>query len=162
MIVTRFAPSPTGFLHVGGARTALYSWAWARRSGGKFLLRIEDTDRARYREDAMRDILTSLRWLGLEWDEGPEVGGPNGPYVQSERNALYAEHAARLLAEGKAYRCFCTTERLDLLRKDQGADQTGYDRHCLGIAPAEAERRAASGEPCVLRFKMPTEGSTTF
>ncbi len=162
MIVTRFAPSPTGFLHVGGARTALYSWAWARRSGGKFLLRIEDTDRARYREDAMRDILTSLRWLGLEWDEGPEVGGPNGPYVQSERNALYAEHAARLLAEGKAYRCFCTTERLDLLRKDQGADQTGYDRHCLGIEPAEAERRAASGEPCVLRFKMPTEGSTTF
>lgn len=162
MTVTRFAPSPTGFLHVGGARTAIYSWAWARRNGGRFLLRIEDTDRTRYRAEAMQDILESLRWLGLDWDEGPEVGGPHGPYVQSERTAIYREHAERLLAEGKAYRCFCTSERLEELRRSQGADQAGYDRRCAAIPSAEAARRASSGEPYVLRFRMPAEGSTTF
>ena len=110
----RFAPSPTGYFHVGGARTALYNWLFARNQGGTFILRIEDTDRRRYQEEAEQDLLNSLRWLGLQWDEGPKVGGNYGPYHQSQRLDLYQRYAQRLLDEGRAYKCFCTPERLKL------------------------------------------------
>jgi glutamyl-tRNA synthetase len=160
-VITRFAPSPTGFLHVGGARTALYSYLYAKRHGGKFILRIEDTDRARFSADALRDLIESLRWLGLAWDEGPEAPGAHGPYIQSERADLYKKFAAELLDAGHAYRCFCTTERLETMRRERG-DQIGYDRACRGLDAGEAARRAASGEPHVLRFKMPLDGSTNF
>src|SRR5688500_177184 len=111
-IRVRFAPSPTGYLHLGGARTALYNWLWARRHGGSFVLRIEDTDRERSTEENTRVIFDSLRWLGLDWDEGPDVGGAHGPYFQMSRLAIYAEHAERLIASGHAYRCTCTKEEL--------------------------------------------------
>ena len=113
----RFAPSPTGYLHIGGARTALYDWLLAKKEKGLFLLRIEDTDRSRYVPEAMEDIMESLRWLGLHWDEGPDVGGPAGPYLQSERLALYRQYAEELVAKGKAYYCFCPPERLKELRR---------------------------------------------
>lgn len=157
----RFAPSPTGLLHVGGARTALFNWLFARHCGGTFILRIEDTDRARYDANAMRDIMDSLRWLGLQWDEGPEVGGPHAPYFQSERVHLYQHYADQLLASGHAYRCFCSPERLEALRAQQGA-QTGYDRHCRDLSPDQIARALASGAPSVIRFKMPLDGSTDF
>ena len=126
----RYAPSPTGSFHVGGARTALFNWLYARHTGGKFILRIEDTDRTRFRQGALDDLIHGLRWLGLDWDEGPEVGGPLGPYVQSERVPIYQEYANRLVAKGAAYRCYCTPERLTALREEQtrrGAPP-GYDR----------------------------------
>ncbi|MBW3632829.1 MAG: glutamate--tRNA ligase, partial [Chloroflexi bacterium] len=134
----RFAPSPTGLLHVGGARTALFNWllahGQARREGcdGAFVLRIEDTDRNRYVEGAEQGIIDILRWFGLEWDEGPDVDGTLGPYRQSERTALYREHALRLLQSGHAYRCFCTPERLQYVREEQVARKQapGYDRFC--------------------------------
>jgi len=148
-------------LHVGGARTALFNWLYARHCGGTFILRIEDTDRARYDAAAMDDIMASLRWLGLQWDEGPQVGGPHAPYFQSERLALYQQYAAQLLAAGHAYRCYCTPERLETLRAQQGA-QTGYDRHCRDLAPEECARLAAAGTPSVIRFKMPRQGATEF
>src|SRR5512136_1778494 len=115
----RFAPSPTGYLHVGGARTALFNFLFARRHRGTFILRIEDTDQKRYQPEALAEIFTSLKWLGLDWDEGPEAGGPNGPYFQSQRTATYRAHADMLLAAGRAYRCFCSEERLDQLRAEQ-------------------------------------------
>ncbi len=157
---TRYAPSPTGDPHVGNIRTALFAWALARRTGGQFLLRIEDTDRTRYVPSSLEAIYESLRWLGLDWDEGPIVGGPYAPYIQSERLPYYHEVANRLLAEGKAYRCFCTMERLDALRAEQQRRKQppGYDGLCRSIPPAEAEARA--GEPHVIRFKMPREGQT--
>jgi len=157
----RFAPSPTGLLHVGGARTALFNWLLARHCAGAFILRIEDTDRARYDANAMRDIMDSLRWLGLQWDEGPEVGGPHAPYFQSERLSLYQHYAAQLLASGHAYRCFCSPERLEALRAQQGP-QTGYDRHCRDLSPQVIARATAAGTPYVIRFKMPLEGTTDF
>jgi len=132
IVRVRFAPSPTGFLHVGGARTALYNWLYARHHGGKFILRIEDTDRTRYEPEALPDLIAGLRWLGLCWDEGPEVGGDYGPYYQSDRVALYQKYAEQLVADGLAYRCYCSTERLAEVRKQQreaGLAQ-GYDRHC--------------------------------
>jgi glutamyl-tRNA synthetase len=164
----RYAPSPTGLLHVGGARTALFNWLFAhgeaRRSGldGSFILRIEDTDRSRLVEGAEAGILDILRWLGLDWDEGPDVGGPAGPYVQSERVALYHEHAQRLIDEGKAYRCFCSPERLQQIREEQRArnEPPGYDRRCRSLGQDEIDANLATGLPFVVRFAMPREGET--
>jgi glutamyl-tRNA synthetase len=160
----RFAPSPTGYLHVGGARSALFNWLFAKHVGGTFILRIEDTDRSRYNEAALHDLVRDLKWLGLQWDEGPDVGGPCGPYVQSERLAIYKEAAEDLIRKGWAYRCFCTSERLDALRKRQEENHlpSGYDRHCRELDPAEAEARAAAGETHVIRFRAPLEGKTVF
>src|SRR6185436_7518981 len=114
----RFAPSPTGYLHIGGVRTALFNWLWARKLGGTFILRIEDTDQERSTLESERVILDSMRWLGLDWDEGPEVGGPHGPYFQMKRLDLYREYAERLIGEKKAYRCYCTKQELDALRAE--------------------------------------------
>src|ERR671913_50916 len=164
----RFAPSPTGLLHIGGARTALFNWllahGQARREGqvGAFLLRIEDTDRNRYIEGAEQGIVDILRWFGLEWNEGPDVGGPLGPYRQSERTELYREHATRLLESGKAYRCFCTPERLQQVREEQQArkEPPGYDRHCRDLPQAVIDANLAEGKPFVIRFRMPLDGET--
>lgn len=160
----RFAPSPTGDPHIGNAYAALYNMAMARRHGGKFLLRIEDTDRTRYSPDSERRIFESLRWLGLSWDEGPDIGGPYGPYRQSERLSIYKEHCERLLAKGAAYLCFCNAERLDWMRKDQmrRGVLVGYDGHCRVIPPGEAARKRTAGEPCVIRLAVPKEGETEF
>ncbi len=157
----RVAPSPTGDPHVGTAYQALFNYAFAKGRGGAFVLRIEDTDQARSTPESERAILESLRWLGLPWDEGPDLGGPHAPYRQSERTAIYREHVEKLLAEGHAYRCFCTRERLDEVRRRQGAG-TGYDRHCRALPEADSERRAAAGEPHVVRMKVPTEGECVF
>jgi len=158
---TRYAPSPTGAPHVGNIRTALFSWLLARSQGGAFIVRIEDTDRARFVPGSVEAILESLRWLGLDWDEGPEVGGPYGPYVQSERLPYYHEVTSRLLAEGVAYRCFCSPERLEQLRAEQQRRKVppGYDGRCRALSREEAERRAEE-EPHVVRFRMPDEGVT--
>jgi glutamyl-tRNA synthetase len=167
-IRVRFAPSPTGLLHVGGGRTVLFNWLFAHgqaaREGrpGVFVLRIEDTDRNRYVEGAEQGIYDILRWFGVDWDEGPDVGGPHAPYRQSERTALYQEHAARLLASGHAYRCFCTPERLQQVREEQIArkEAPGYDRFCRDLSPAQVEANLAAGMPSVIRFRMPLEGET--
>jgi len=158
----RIAPSPTGPFHAGGARTALYNWLFARHHGGTFIVRIEDTDRTRYSAPAEADMLESLRWLGLNWDEGPEVGGPYGPYVQSERVELHQRYAQALLDSGHAYRCFCTAERLDQLRQEQKQRQAhaGYDRHCRDLAPEQVAAQLAAGRPFVVRLKMPLDGTT--
>ena len=160
----RYAPSPTGFQHIGGVRTALYNYLFARSRGGTFILRIEDTDRERFVPEALQDIYDTYAWLGIHWDEGPDVGGPKGPYFQSERLALYHEHAERLLASGAAYRCWCTSERLEALRADQAARKsgTGYDRHCRNLGEDERRAREASGAPSVIRLAVPLEGTTTF
>ena len=160
----RFAPSPTGYLHVGGARTALFNWLFARAQGGQFLLRIEDTDQTRYSPEALHDLLRDLKWLGLQWDEGEGVGGPHGPYTQSQRLPLYQKAAEELIAKGAAYRCFCSAERLEALRAEQTAagKPTGYDRCCRNIDPGESLRRAQAGEPFVVRLKVPETGETTF
>jgi glutamyl-tRNA synthetase len=149
-IVTRFAPSPTGYLHIGGARTALFNWLFARRNGGKFLLRIEDTDRERSTPEAVEAIIEGLAWLGIAWDEGP--------YFQTERMDLYRKEAERLLAEGKAYRCVCTPEELELRRAAARAkgEKPHYDRRCRDLSPGEAE-----GKPSVLRFRAPLSGTTS-
>jgi glutamyl-tRNA synthetase len=159
----RFAPSPTGRLHIGGARTALFNWAYARGRGGAFLLRIEDTDRERSTPEFERAILEGLGWLGLDWNEGPDVGGTYGPYRQSERGELYARHARALLEAGHAYRCFCSAERLEALREQQTAarQRIAYDRTCAAIPRDEAERRSARGEASVVRFLVP-DGETRF
>lgn len=154
---TRIAPSPTGDPHVGTAYQALFNYAFAKSRGGTFILRIEDTDQARSTQASEAAILESLEWLGLQWDEGPDVGGPHAPYRQSERTEIYREHAERLLDDGHAYRCFCTKERLDEMRRRQGAD-TGYDRHCRDIDPAESAARAQAGETFVVRMKVPLGG----
>lgn len=164
-IRVRFAPSPTGYLHVGAARTALFDYLLARHRGGAFILRVEDTDRSRYEPAALAEIYASLRWLGLDWDEGPEVGGPYEPYVQSERTERYRSFADTLLAEGAAYRCFCTPERLAQLRARQEKEKktaVGYDRHCRALSAAEAERRAAEGTPYVVRFRIPEARTVAF
>jgi glutamyl-tRNA synthetase len=157
---TRIAPSPTGDPHVGTAYVALFNFAWARKNGGQFILRIEDTDRERSNVASERMIFETLRWLGLEWDEGPDVGGPHGPYRQSERFEIYREHAERLVASGAAYPCFCTRERLDTLREGQRArkENPGYDGFCRSVDPQDAERRRRAGEPHVIRLHMPDEG----
>jgi glutamyl-tRNA synthetase len=159
----RFAPSPTGRTHLGSGRTALYNYLLARQTGGQFILRIEDTDRKRYHPDSEKELIDSLHWLGLQWDEGPDVGGPHAPYHQSERKEFYLEHARQLIELGHAYYCFCSAERLAHLREDQQRlkEPPRYDGLCRRIDPGEAERRAAAGEPNVIRFKTPYEGSIT-
>jgi len=160
----RFAPSPTGLLHVGNARTALYNWLFARRSGGQFILRIEDTDLERSQARFETQLIEDLRWLGLDWDEGPgdagaEEIGAFGPYRQSERLAIYAQHTGRLLAEGKAYRCFCTPEELESERK-QAVERQGpqvYSGRCRALPPAEIEQNLAAGKPFAVRLKIGTE-----
>jgi glutamyl-tRNA synthetase len=158
---TRYAPSPTGDPHVGNIRTAVFAWAFARSNGGQFLVRIEDTDQKRLEAGSLEAIYESLRWLGIDWDEGPDIGGPHAPYVQSERLAMYQAAAARLISEGKAYRCFCTAERLDAMRASQAAAKKppGYDGLCRALPEGESEQRSQS-EPFVVRFKMKREGQT--
>lgn len=154
----RFAPSPTGKLHIGGARTAIYNWAFARANGGTFILRIDDTDPTRSTDENTQIILRAMRWLGLDWDEGPEVGGDFGPYSQTERLDLYKQTAERLLAEGKAYPCFCTPEQLAADREAAQARKDpfqGYQRRCRDLSPEEAQARIDAGEPYVLRIKVP-------
>jgi glutamyl-tRNA synthetase len=161
----RFAPSPTGYFHIGGARTALYNWLYARHHDGTFVLRIEDTDRSRYQEKAEQDLISSLRWLGLEWDEGPGKDGDYGPYYQSQRLDLYQKYAAQLLAEGHAYKCFCSLDRLTTLRKQQretGQTHIGYDRHCRDLSSAQVAEQEAQGIQPVIRLKAPLEGMTSF
>ncbi len=159
----RFAPSPTGFLHIGGARTALYNFLLARQTGGQFLLRIEDTDQKRLVPGALEDLLASLRWLGLEWDEGPDVGGDYGPYLQSQRREIYQAHAQELIDRDRAYACFCSPARLAELRtrQQQRKEPPRYDGLCRRLTPAELQARLRAGEPYVVRFKMPHEGATT-
>jgi glutamyl-tRNA synthetase len=153
----RFAPSPTGYLHVGGLRTALYNYLFARKTGGTFILRIEDTDRTRYVEGAVGNLIETLGWSGLTYDEGPSMGGDRGPYVQSERLVLYRDHVDRLLANGHAYRCFCTPERLEEMRKQQEKMRIApkYDRLCLRLPKEEVDGRIAAGAPSVVRMKIP-------
>ena len=159
----RYAPSPTGDPHVGNIRTALWSWLYARRHGGQFLVRLEDTDQSRAVPGSLERILDSLRWLGVDWDEGPDIGGPYAPYVQSERLEHYHEAVERLLAQGDAYPCFCSPQDLEELRARQREAGTppGYEGRCRTI-PAEEARARASSEPHVVRFAMPREGVTTF
>lgn len=160
---TRIAPSPTGDPHVGTAYIALFNQCFARQHGGQFILRIEDTDQVRSSAESEQQILDSLRWLGLEWDEGPDVGGPHGPYRQSERSAIYHQHSEQLISSGHAFRCFCSAERLDALRAEQMANKQtpGYDGHCLHLSEAEVAERVAAGEPHVVRMKVPSEGVCT-
>ena len=157
---TRFAPSPTGFMHVGNLRTALYEYLVAKSQGGTFVLRIEDTDQERYVEGAVDVIYKTLQTAGLKHDEGPDVGGDYGPYVQSERKDMYLPYAEQLIKEGKAYRCFCTKERLEKIQSETVGG--GYDRHCRNLSDAEIREKLDAGVPYVIRQKMPTEGSTTF
>ncbi len=159
MVVTRFAPSPTGYLHVGGARTALFNWLFARRSGGKFILRIEDTDLKRNTPTAMQQVIDDLRWLGIEWDEGPEVGGPNGPYLQSQRMDIYDKYIKKLLEGKKAYYCFDTTEELDKLRKEAETQKKGfvYSRPEKFPDEKEVEDARAAGRSVTVRFALPQD-----
>lgn len=159
MIKTRFAPSPTGYLHVGGLRTALYCYLFARKNKGKFILRIEDTDQERFVEGAVENLIDTLNWVGIKYDEGPVTGGPNGPYIQSERTDTYLKHADELVEKGHAYYCFCAKERLDDLRKKQetAKQATMYDRKCGQIPLDEARKRVKAGEPHVIRQRIPYE-----
>ena len=158
----RIAPSPTGDPHVGTAYIGLFNMAFARHHGGQFVLRIEDTDQRRSTPESETAILDSLRWAGLRWDEGPDVGGPHGPYRQSERSALYRRHADELIASGNAYPCFCSAERLNRIRAEQRArrDNPGYDGLCRTLSPAESASRVAAGEPHVVRLAFPRSGET--
>lgn len=157
---TRYAPSPTGFMHVGNLRTALYEYLIAKSQGGRFVLRIEDTDRERYVDGAVDVIYNTLKIAGLKHDEGPDIGGDYGPYVQSERKNMYLPYAQQLIKEGKAYRCFCSKERLEKLQEDTVGG--GYDKHCRDLPQEEIDRLLKEGVPYVIRQKMPLEGSTTF
>ena len=161
---TRIAPSPTGDPHVGTAYVALFNMAFAHSQGGEFLLRIEDTDQQRSTPESEKAILDALKWLGLCWDEGPDVGGAKGPYRQSERSDIYRKYADQLIADGHAFRCFCTPERLDQLRAEQLANKQplGYDGRCANLSQAEIDRRLAAGEPYVVRLRVPREGQCRF
>ena len=162
---TRFAPSPTGFMHVGNLRTALYAFLLARSQNGKFILRIEDTDQARYVEGAVEIIYRTLEETGLIHDEGPDKDGGCGPYVQSERQkaGIYMEYAKKLVEKGEAYYCFCTPERLESLRTNvNGEEIMSYDKHCLHLSKEEIQANLDAGKPYVIRINMPTEGTTTF
>jgi glutamyl/glutaminyl-tRNA synthetase len=159
MVVTRFAPSPTGYLHVGGARTALFNWLWARRMGGTFILRIEDTDQKRNTPTAMQQVIDDLRWLGIDWDEGPEIEGPNGPYLQSQRKDIYEKYIKQLIYEKKAYYCFETPEELDAQRKQAEAQKEGFAYKRPEKFPSfeEAEKARAEGKPVTVRFAVPQD-----
>jgi len=161
---TRFAPSPTGYPHVGNIRSALFGWLFARHNGGVFIVRIEDTDVTRKVEGAVEAILDSLRWLGLDWDEGPEVGGDYGPYIQSQRLELYDRAARRLVAQGDAYCCYCSLQRLEEMRAEQvrRKQPPGYDRHCRDLSQEERDREEKEGITPVIRFKTPLTGQTRF
>jgi glutamyl-tRNA synthetase len=160
---TRFAPSPTGRLHIGGGRTALYAYLLARQTGGQFLLRLEDTDRKRYVPGSEEEIARGLRWLGLEWDEGYDIGGPYGPYRQSERRDYYQHYAKQLIDTDHGYYCFCSPDRLERVRQEQQKLKLPprYDGTCRRLDPDEAAKRVANGEKFVVRFKMPHDGSIT-
>ena len=153
----RFAPSPTGFLHIGGLRTALYNYLFARNHQGKFILRIEDTDRNRYVPGAVDSLISMLQWAGLDYDEGPVTGGKFGPYIQSERLTIYRSYVQRLLDDGNAYPCFCTPERLEEMRKKQEKEKLSfkYDRHCLLLPASEIKARLSQNLPHVVRLKVP-------
>lgn len=161
---TRFAPSPTGYMHIGNLRTALYAYLIAKKDGGDFILRIEDTDQERYVEGAVDVIYDTLKIAGLNWDEGPDIGGPVGPYVQSERMGMFKSYAEELVKTGHAYYCFCDKERLDEVRKIQEASRIApmYDRHCRNLSPEEVQAKLDAGVPYVIRQKMPLDGTTTF
>src|SRR6056297_3153491 len=160
MIRTRFAPSPTGYLHIGGVRTALFNWLLAKQSGGQFILRIDDTDAGRNVAEALQPILDGFRWLGIQWDEGPEVGGPYGPYYQSQRSDAYRAAAGKLLASGHAYLDFARPEELQALREE--AEKQGqrffYDRRWMASDDAAAEAFRSEGRTATVRLKMPREG----
>ena len=157
---TRFAPSPTGYMHIGNLRTALYAYLFARKNDGKFILRIEDTDMERYVEGAVDIILDTLKTVGMDYDEGPIVGGEYGPYVQSQRKNEYMKYALELVEKGEAYYCFCTKERLENLPDTNGARK--YDKHCLHLSKEEIQAKLDAGEPFVIRQNMPTEGKTKY
>jgi glutamyl-tRNA synthetase len=160
----RYAPSPTGYPHVGNIRTALFNWLFARHHGGSFIVRIEDTDVTRKVKGAVKAILDGLRWLGLDWDEGPEVGGKYAPYLQSQRLEIYREVAQRLISQGDAYYCYCSPQRLEEMRAEQvrRKQSPGYDRHCRNLSQEERARKEAEGITPVVRFKSPLEGQTGF
>ncbi len=159
----RYAPSPTGNPHIGNIRTAMFNWLFARRNGGQFVVRVEDTDQGRITEGAVDHILDGLEWLGIDWDEGPRVGGPYGPYFQSERLERYHDAAERLIASGDAYRCYCPPQRVAELRKEQARNKQrqGYDSRCRYLSDQERRAREAEGAPSVLRFAMPQTGITS-
>ena len=161
----RYAPSPTGKQHIGGVRTALFNYFFARAQKGTFVLRIEDTDRKRYKAHALQDIYDTFEWLGITWDEGPDKGGPYGPYFQSERKDIYTKHTKELIDKGAAYYCYCTPQRLENLRKDQQKtknSETGYDRHCRNLSESEKQTLDEQGIPKVVRLKIPLDGETSF
>ena len=162
-IRARYAPSPTGNPHIGNIRTAMFNWLFARRNGGQFVVRVEDTDQDRITEGAVDNILDGLEWLGIDWDEGPRVGGPYGPYFQSERLERYDAAAEQLIASGSAYRCYCSPERVTELRKEQARNKQrqGYDSHCRYLSDSEREANEAAGLPSVVRFAMPQSGITS-
>ena len=162
-IRARYAPSPTGNPHIGNIRTAMFNWLFARRHGGQFVVRVEDTDQGRITEGAVDHILDGLEWLGIDWDEGPRVGGPYGPYFQSERLERYNAAAERLMTSGNAYRCYCSPERVADLRKEQARDKQrqGYDSHCRYLSDGEREKNEAAGLSSVVRFAMPQSGTTS-
>ncbi|MEK7172104.1 MAG: glutamate--tRNA ligase, partial [Patescibacteria group bacterium] len=164
MIRTRFAPSPTGFLHIGGLRTALYNYLFARKNGGKFIFRLEDTDQKRFVEGAYENLIKMLEWAGLKFDEGPHIGGAHAPYIQSQRFELYKKFADELLQKGAAYRCFCTSERLLQMRKEQEEHKLApkYDKHCAKLSADEIEKLLAGKTPFVVRQKIPDSGEVNF
>lgn len=159
----RYAPSPTGAPHIGNLRTALFNWLWARHNAGVFILRVEDTDQAREVDNGLQLIMESLRFLGMDWDEGPDIGGAYGPYRQSERLEIYKKYADELIAKGAAYKCYDTPEELEQMRQEQIArgEQPRYDRRCRWLTPAERARREAEGKSHVVRLAVPLDGSTT-
>ena len=161
---TRFAPSPTGFMHLGGLRAALYGYLFARKNGGKFILRIEDTDQVRFVEGATEVIYDTLRRCGMNWDEGPDVGGPVGPYIQSQRKDLYLPYAQQLVKTGHAYYCFCTKEELEERRAacEAKGEVFKYDKHCLHLSQEEIQRKLDAGVPYVIRQNAPTTGETSY
>jgi glutamyl-tRNA synthetase len=161
----RYAPSPTGLQHIGGVRTALFNYFFAKAQGGKFLLRVEDTDRERYSDESLDDLYQTLKWLNIEWDEGPVVGGEYAPYIQSERFDLYQKYAKMLVEKDMAYYCYCTPERLEKVREEQKAKKSstqGYDRHCSHLTKDEIAEYEKQGIKPVIRLRVPTEGKTTF
>ena len=162
---TRLAPSPTGDPHVGTAYQALFGYVWAKANGGEFVLRIEDTDTERSTPESENAIIDSLRWIGLSWDEGPDVGGPFGPYRQSDRLDIYRKYIDLLIENGHAYPCFCSKERLEEVRakhEEEKSSSRGYDRHCRDLSPEESARRIAAGESFVVRMKTPLSGQCVF